>query len=119
MKTILITGCSSGFGLETAKYFLDRGWKVVATMRTPQDVLPKADNLRILPLDVTDAQSIRDVVAAAGPIDVLVNNAGIGVMGAVEGMPMELVRSIFDTNTFGTMAMTQAVLPQFRAQKQG
>uniref|UniRef100_UPI0005910653 SDR family NAD(P)-dependent oxidoreductase n=1 Tax=Herbaspirillum lusitanum TaxID=213312 RepID=UPI0005910653 len=77
MKTVLITGCSSGFGLEIAKYFLDRNWKVVATMRTPNDdVLPKSTHLRILKLDVTDAESIRDLVKEAGAIDVLVNNAG-------------------------------------------
>ncbi len=119
MKTIMITGCSSGFGLETAKDFLDRGWKVVAIMRTPQDVLPQSDNLRVLALDVTDADSIAAVVAEAGPIDVLVNNAGIGALGVVEGMSMDLIRDLFNTNTFGTIAMTQAVLPQFRARQAG
>jgi len=79
MKTVLITGCSSGFGLEIARYFLERDWNVVATMRTPRnDLLPPSACLRILPLDVTDAASIRHVVEAAGPIDALVNNAGIG-----------------------------------------
>jgi NAD(P)-dependent dehydrogenase (short-subunit alcohol dehydrogenase family) len=120
MKTILITGCSSGFGLETAKYFLDRDWKVIATMRTPRrDVLPLSENLLVLPLDVTDPDSIRQLVEAAGQIDVLVNNAGIGALGALEGMSMAAVRGIFETNTFGTMAMTQAVLPQFRQRKAG
>jgi len=120
MKTVLITGCSSGFGLETARYFLEQGWNVVATMRTPQaDLLPASDKLRILPLDVTNADSIRDVVQAAGPIDVLVNNAGIGVLGAFEATPMSTVRDIFDTNTFGLMALTQAVLPQFRKRRAG
>ncbi len=120
MKTILITGCSSGFGLETAQYFLDRDWKVVATMRTPrEDVLPRSENLRVLALDVTDAESIRQAVEAAGPIDVLVNNAGIGALNALEGISMETVRALFETNTFGTMAMTQAVLPQFRQRKAG
>jgi NAD(P)-dependent dehydrogenase (short-subunit alcohol dehydrogenase family) len=120
MKTILITGCSSGFGLETAKYFLERGWKVIATMRTPrEDVLPPSENLRILPLDVSKAESIRKAVEAAGPIDVLVNNAGVGALNALEGMPMEAIRELFETNTFGTMAMTQAVLPQFRQRKAG
>jgi NAD(P)-dependent dehydrogenase (short-subunit alcohol dehydrogenase family) len=83
MKTVLITGCSSGFGLETARYFLDRDWKVIATMRTPrEDVLPLSAHLRVLALDVTDPESVRQAVEAAGPIDVLVNNAGIGVLGA-------------------------------------
>jgi NAD(P)-dependent dehydrogenase (short-subunit alcohol dehydrogenase family) len=120
MKTVLITGCSSGFGLETARYFLDRDWKVIATMRMPrEDVLPRSERLRVLALDVTDPESIRQVVEAAGPIDVLVNNAGIGLMGVFEGTLMETTREIFETNTFGAMAVTQAVLPQFRQRKAG
>jgi NAD(P)-dependent dehydrogenase (short-subunit alcohol dehydrogenase family) len=120
MKTILITGCSSGFGLEIARFFLDKGWRVVATMRSPQDgILPSSGNLEVLALDVRDAESIRTAVEAAGPIDVLVNNAGIGWMNVVEGTPMETVRDIFETNTLGTIAMTQAVLPQFRERRAG
>lgn len=120
MKTVLITGCSSGFGLETAKYFLDREWNVVATMRTPrEDVLPRSDRLRILALDVAKSESIRSAVEAAGPIDVLVNNAGIGLMGIFEGTSIERTREVFETNTFGTLMMTQAVLPQFRQRKSG
>jgi len=120
MKTILITGSSSGYGLETARYFLDRGWKVIATMRTPrQDLLPRSERLRVLALDVTDANSIAAAVEAAGPIDALVNNAGIGALGAFEATPMRTTRELFETNTFGVMAMTQAVLPQFRQRRSG
>ncbi|WP_369936171.1 SDR family oxidoreductase [Xanthomonas tesorieronis] len=120
MKTVLITGCSSGFGLETARYFLARDWQVIATMRTPrEDLLPPSERLRVLPLDVTDAQSIRAAVAAAGPIDVLVNNAGFGAPAPFELMDMDTVRALFDTNTFGAMALTQAVLPQMRARGAG
>ena len=120
MKTVLITGCSSGFGLETARYFLDREWQVIATMRTPrEDVLPRSERLRVVALDVTDPDSVSRAVDAAGPIDVLVNNAGIGLMGTLEGTSMEVVREIFETNTFGTMAVTRAVLPQFRQRKAG
>lgn len=120
MKTILITGCSSGFGLEIAKYFLERNWKVIATMRTPQEgVLPKSEHLRVLKLDVTDAESIRRAVDEAGQIDVLVNNAGVGMLGPFESTSMDAVRDVFETNTFGTMAMTRAVLPQFRARRSG
>ncbi len=120
MKTVLITGCSSGFGLDIAKYFLERDWKVIATMRSPrEDVLPGSKNLSILPLDVKDDESVRQAVAAAGPIDVLVNNAGIGWLNAVEGTPMDVVTDIFETNTFGTIRMIQAVLPQFRERKSG
>lgn len=120
MQTILITGCSSGFGLEIARHFLARDWKVIATMRTPrEDVLPPSNQLHVLALDVTDPESIRRAIEAAGPIDVLVNNAGIGMLGALEGVSMAAIRDIFETNTFGTMAMTQAVLPQFRRRRTG
>lgn len=120
MKTILITGASSGYGLETARYFHEQGWKVVATMRNPRpDALPPSDRLIVLALDVTDADSIAACVEAAGPIDVLVNNAGIGMGGAFEATPMRHIRTIFETNTFGTMAMTQAVLPGMREQGSG
>src|SRR6201988_803025 len=119
-KTVLITGCSSGYGLETARHFHSQGWNVIATMRTPNDdVLPPSDRIRVLALDVTKPQSIAAVLEASGPIDVLVNNAGIGLFGAFEATPMATVRDVFETNTFGVMAMTQAVLPQFRARRSG
>ena len=118
MKTVLITGCSSGYGLETARYFHARGWNVVATMRTPREEL-RSERMRVLALDITKADSIAAVLEAAGPIDVLVNNAGIGLAGAFEPTPMSTIREVFETNTFGTMAVTQAVLPQFRARGAG
>ncbi|WP_437623934.1 SDR family oxidoreductase [Sorangium sp. So ce1151] len=120
MKTVLITGCSSGYGLETARHFHAQGWNVVATMRTPrEDALPRSDRLRVVGLDVTKPASIAAALEASGPIDVLVNNAGIGLMGAFEATPMTTVREVFETNTFGVMAMTQAVLPQLRARRSG
>jgi NAD(P)-dependent dehydrogenase (short-subunit alcohol dehydrogenase family) len=120
MKTILITGCSSGYGLETARHFHAHGWKVVATMRNPAAApFATSDNLRILPLDVTDEASIAAALAAAGPIDVLVNNAGIGLFGSLEHSPMQRIRDIYATNTLGTIAMTQAVIPQMRARGSG
>jgi NAD(P)-dependent dehydrogenase (short-subunit alcohol dehydrogenase family) len=120
MKTVLITGTSSGYGLETARHFLAQGWNVIATMRTPRaDVLPASPRLRVLALDVTRAASIAAALEAAGPIDVLVNNAGIGMLGALEPTSMEAVREIFETNTFGTIAMTKAVIPQFRQRGSG
>ncbi|HEV7416374.1 MAG TPA: SDR family oxidoreductase [Tianweitania sediminis] len=120
MKTVMITGSSSGYGLETARFFHSRGWKVVATMRNPNKaILPCSERLRIIPLDVTDERSIAAALHESGPIDVLVNNAGIGVVGAFEATPMSHIRKVFDTNTFGVMAMTQAVLPLFRAQNSG
>lgn len=120
MKTVLITGCSSGYGLATARYFLDRGWQVIATMRTPrEDVLPRSERLRLLALDITKPKSIAAALDAAGPIDVLVNNAGIGLLGAFEATPMQTTRDVFETNTFGPMVMTQAVVPSFRQRKSG
>lgn len=120
MPTVLITGASSGYGLEIARHFLAQGWNVVATMRTPrQDLLPPSERLRILALDVTKPDSIQAALAACGPLDALVNNAGIGVVGAFEATPMATAREVFETNTFGVMALTQAVLPQFRARKAG
>ena len=120
MPTILITGCSSGFGLETARHFAQRGWDVVATMRTPnEDVLGASEHIRVLPLDVTQAESIASAIAAAGPIDALVNNAGVGFLNALEGTPIETARDILETNTLGTMAMMQAVLPQMRERGAG
>jgi NAD(P)-dependent dehydrogenase (short-subunit alcohol dehydrogenase family) len=120
MKTVLITGCSSGYGLETARHFHSQGWNVIATMRTPRaDVLPRSERIRVLPLDVTKPESIAATLEASGPIDVLVNNAGIGLFGAFEATPMSTTREVFETNTFGVMAMTQAVLPAFRARRSG
>jgi NAD(P)-dependent dehydrogenase (short-subunit alcohol dehydrogenase family) len=120
MNTVLITGASSGYGLETARHFHHMGWTVVATMRSPRaDVLPESPRLRVLALDVTRPESISAALDAAGPIDVLVNNAGIGVVGAFEATPLAHVRKVFETNTFGVMAMCQAVIPQFRARRSG
>ena len=120
MKTVLITGCSSGYGLETAHYFHSKGWNVIASMRTPRkDILPRSDRMRALALDVTKPDSIAAAIKTAGPIDVLVNNAGIGVVGAFEATPMATAREVFETNTFGVMAMMQAVVPQFRERRSG
>lgn len=120
MKNVLITGCSSGYGLETARYFLAQGWNVVATMRTPRhDLLPRSERLRVLALDVTQPASIAAALDASGPLDVLVNNAGIGLFGAFEVTPLATTREVFETNTFGVMAMTQAVIPQLRARRSG
>ncbi len=120
-KTILITGTSSGYGKSTAEFFLSRGWNVVATMRRPDPDRfgGNNDRLRVLPLDVTDGQSVAALIDAAGPVDVLVNNAGIGMVGAFEATPMSAIRTIFDTNSFGVMAMTQAIIPQMRERRSG
>ncbi len=126
MKTVLITGCSSGYGRATAVHFLERGWNVVATLRSPEKTktpLPPSERLRVLPLDVTDRASvgaaIRDGILAFGGLDVLVNNAGIGLFGAFEATPEQRTRELFETNAFGVMAVTQAVIPHFRERRAG
>jgi NAD(P)-dependent dehydrogenase (short-subunit alcohol dehydrogenase family) len=120
MKTVLITGCSSGYGLATARHFHAMGWNVIATMRSPNvNLLPQSERMRVIPLDVTSQDSIVSALHAAGPIDVLVNNAGIGVVGAFEATSLAIAREVFDTNTFGVMSMMQAVIPQFRERKAG
>src|SRR5262245_25298850 len=83
-NTVLITGCSSGYGLEMARHFHAQGWNVIATMRNPrEDVLPRSSRLRVVALDVTKPDSVAAALAASGPVDVLVNNAGIGAFGAL------------------------------------
>ena len=120
MKTVLITGTSSGYGRATALHFHAQGWNVVATMRTPRpDLLPASDRLRVIELDVTKPDSITAALQAAGPVDALVNNAGVPSISVFEGTPMTHVREVFETNTFGVMATTQAVLPQFRERGSG
>ena len=125
MKTVLITGCSSGYGKTAAEHFLERGWNVVATMRRPDASILGGPNprLRVVKLDVTDDESIAGAIgegcAAFGHIDVLVNNAGIGLFSAFEATPRQTVRDVFETNTFGVMAMTQALIPLMRERGNG
>lgn len=120
MKTVLITGCSSGYGLATARYFQTKGWNVIATMRTPNpELFPDTDNIKLVALDVTKEESIASALSICGPIDVLVNNAGIGLLGAFEATPVETIREVFETNTFGVMSMCKALIPQFRERRTG
>jgi len=120
MPTVLVTGCSSGFGFETAKLFLEKGWNVIATMRQPRaDLLPVSDTLTVLPLDVTDPDSIRKVVEQVGNIDVLVNNAGFGAAVPIELIEPDTARLLFETNTLGTLATIQAIVPRFRERRGG
>ncbi len=124
-KTVLITGCSSGIGRAAAKLFQRNGWKVVATMRSPEQEteLKKLDDLLVLRLDVNDQASIDVAVQTAlekfGHIDVLVNNAGYALMGAFENASEEQIQRQFDTNVFGLMRVTRALLPHFRQRKAG
>jgi NAD(P)-dependent dehydrogenase (short-subunit alcohol dehydrogenase family) len=118
MSRALITGCSTGFGRATAVELKKRGFEVIATARRPETLADLDVDVR-LALDVTDDTSVAAAVAAAGEIDVLVNNAGIGVSGPVELVPLDEVRRLFETNFFGAVRMMQAVLPRMRARKSG
>lgn len=124
MKTALITGTSSGYGKATVELFLEQGWNVIATMRKPDpDIFPATERLLVLQLDVTDEGSISRAIdqgiRAFDKIDVLINNAGIGLLSAFEVTPSAVTRELFETNTFGVMAMTQAIIPHMRAQRDG
>lgn len=119
-KTILITGASSGIGKAVAEYFFTQGWNVAATMRSPEKEteLAKLANVKCYRLDVTDNTSIETAIQNAvtdfGAIDVLVNNAGYGVDGVFEAMTDEVIQRQFDTNVFGLMRVTRAIIPYFR-----
>ena len=125
MLSALITGTSTGIGLETALLFARRGFRVYAGARNPaaSEGLQRAvaDGLSLTPiaLDVDRDESVRQAVAQVGPVDVLVNNAGIASSAAVELMPMEEIRALFETNVFGAVRMMQAVLPSLRERRAG
>ncbi len=120
MSTVLITGCSSGFGLETAKIFLEKGWHVIATMRKPDpSLLPASDNLTLLPLDITSTSSIDNLMQEVEKIDVLVNNAGFGAPVPVELTPLATAQQLMNTNVLGTLSLTQRFLPLMRQQGSG
>jgi NAD(P)-dependent dehydrogenase (short-subunit alcohol dehydrogenase family) len=124
-KCVLITGASTGIGRVTAEFFAARGWNVAATMRSPErsDLGEHHANIRLVRLDVTDPASVEAAVAetigAFGAIDVVVNNAGYGLVGPFEAQSDEQLRRQFDTNVFGMMNVIRAVLPHMRERKSG
>ena len=123
-KTIFITGASSGLGKATAKLFQSRGWKVIATMRSPasETELNQLENVTLLPLDVTNLLQIKETAAKAldsGEIDVVFNNAGYGLMGPLEALSDEQILKEINTNLLGVIRVTQAFIPAFRAQGSG
>ena len=124
-KTVFITGASSGFGKESVRLFHEKGWNVVATMRSPekeQDLIGLSDVL-VTKLDVTDKATISSAIALAlgtfGQIDVLINNAGYGALGALEAASDEEIRRQLEVNFFGLIAVTKAVLPGMRTRRSG
>jgi NAD(P)-dependent dehydrogenase (short-subunit alcohol dehydrogenase family) len=125
MKTILITGASSGIGRVTVIRFQATGWNVAATMRNPakEAEIQKYSNVAVFPLDVTDQESINAAVAGAldkfGGLDVLLNNAGYGLAGPFEAVEATQLERQFATNVFGPVHTTQACLPHFRAKASG
>ncbi len=124
-QTVLITGASSGFGKATVRLFHEKGWNVVATARSPKTAteLSALSGVLVTQLDVTDKDSIREAVSAAtnqfGQIDVLVNNAGYGTLGALEAASDEVIRQQFEVNVFGLIEVTKAVVPVMRTQRAG
>ena len=124
-RTVLITGASTGIGRATALFFQEKGWNVIATMRTPEkeDKLQQLDNVWVTRLDVTDleliAKAVRDGIERFGQIDVLVNNAGYGAYGPLEAFPRDNIVRQFDTNVIGLLDVTRAVLPHFRERREG
>lgn len=124
-KTIIITGASSGIGKETALLFAQNDWNVAATMRNPENnsVFTDVQNIKLYLLDVTKPETIEktinSVIKDFGSIDILVNNAGYGTDGVFEAMNDEIIHNQFDTNVFGLMRVTKAVLPQMRQQNGG
>ena len=123
-KAVLITGCSTGIGRATAERLVARGWNVYATARKAESVADlKARGCKTLALDVCDEASMRAAVQtveqAEGAVGVLINNAGYGLEGAFEEVPMTDIRRQFETNVFGLVAMTKLVLPGMRRQRWG
>ncbi|OCJ11617.1 short-chain dehydrogenase/reductase [Rhizobium sp. AC27/96] len=124
-KTVLITGCSSGVGKSTARFFAAQGWNVVATMRSPQPELADENPERILvmALDVSDQASVGAAIEAGiarfGKIDVVINNAGITMVSIFEATPRKAARQIFETNVFGVMNVIREATPHLRKQGGG
>jgi len=124
MKTIFITGASAGLGKATAKLFQAKGWKVIATMRSPEKEteLNQLENVTLLPLDVTNPELINETVQNAlrlGPIDIVFNNAGYGLIGALEACTDEQITTQINTNLIGVIRVTQAFIPHFKEKRNG
>jgi NAD(P)-dependent dehydrogenase (short-subunit alcohol dehydrogenase family) len=123
-KTIFITGASSGLGRATAKLFASKGWKVIASMRDPKKEKQLGDisGIQLMSLDVTDRDEIENVarqVVGSGGTDVVFNNAGYGLAGALEALTDEQILRLVNTNMLGTIRTTRAFIPHFREKRAG
>ena len=124
-RTVLITGCSSGIGLDSARTLAGRGWRVFATCRAEEDcALRRAEGLESFVLDLADADSVAAAAAeglarGGGRIDAVFNNGAFAIPGAVEDLPRAALRSIFETNLFGQIDLTNRILPAMRAAGSG
>ncbi|MDO5633095.1 MAG: SDR family NAD(P)-dependent oxidoreductase [Paracoccus sp. (in: a-proteobacteria)] len=122
-RRVLITGCSSGIGLDAARHMQARGWQVVATCRREQDLAARrAEGMEAVHLELADEASVADCVQqvlAAGPLDGVVNNAAFALPGALEDLPRDGLRSIFEANLFGTHDLTCRLIPHFRERGAG
>ncbi len=122
-KTIVITGSSTGIGRAAAEHFAAQGWRVAATMRRPEASDLAGENITLYPLDVTDESQVNETATTIlkdfGHVDVVVNNAGYGLLGAFEGMNTDHIQRQFDTNVFGLMRVTQAFIPAMRERGSG
>jgi short-subunit dehydrogenase len=119
IRTALVTGASSGIGAATAKALLDKGFRVYGTSRNPASLTAPVPGVEYLALDLTDQASIGACAAAAGEVEVLVNNAGESQSGPLEELPMEAVERLFATNVLGAVRLTQLLLPGMRARGYG
>lgn len=123
-KTILITGASSGLGKATAKLFQEKGWKVIATMRRPEEEkeLKLLSNITLVELDVTNTLKIQETIAEvlkSNSVNVVLNNAGYGLIGPLESFTNEQIQTQIQTNLMGVIQITQAFVPYFRERKSG
>lgn len=120
-KVVLITGGSSGIGKSVGEFLVQKGFKVYGTSRNPENI--KNHPFKLVALDVIESESITNaintVISDAGRIDVLINNAGMGITGPVEETPTSEMRKVFDTNFFGAIDVMKAVLPKMRKQQSG
>jgi len=120
-KVVLITGASSGIGKSVATFLQDKGYKIYGTSRNPRNM--KDFTFELIALDVLNLDTINNainyIIQKEGRLDVLVNNAGMGITGPVEDTPTEEMRAVFNTNLFGAIDVMKAVLPQMRSQKSG